>query len=103
MWYQTSADKSLKIRRRTLVLCLPEYRTSKQDVMETERNTPPARTQHIENLRLLKLVSGRLKFHEWEQDHLHACEVCQGVLYVLVNKQIGATTGMDGRPPGEAA
>jgi hypothetical protein len=48
------------------------------------------------------LVSGRLKFNEWEQDHLHACEVCQGVLYVLVNKQVGAT-GKNGRPSGEAA
>ena len=71
--------------------------------MENERNTRPVRGQHIENLRLLMLVSGRLKFNEWELDHLHACEVCQGVLYVLVNKQVGATTGKDGRPSGEAA
>ena len=71
--------------------------------MENERTTPPVRGRHIENLRLLNLVSGQLKFHEWEQDHLHVCEVCQGVLYVLVTRQAGGTTGKDGKPTGEAA
>ena len=71
--------------------------------MENERNTSPVKGQHIENRRLLNLVSGQLKFHEWEQDHLHLCEVCQGVLYVLVNKQIVVTTGKGGKLTGEAA
>ena len=78
--------------------------TSRQAcAMEIERNTSPVRGQHIENLRLLKLVSGQLRFQEWEQDHLHTCEVCQGVLYVLVDKHVQVPAGKDGSPPGEAA
>ena len=78
--------------------------TSRQAcAMGIERNTSPVRGQHIENLRLLKLVSGQLRFQEWEQDHLHTCEVCQGVLYVLVDKHVQVPAGKDGSPPGEAA
>ena len=88
----------------SLALCLLAYTPKKQAyTMENERNTTSIRVQHIENLRLLNLVSGQLKFQDWEQDHLHTCEVCQGVLSVLVNKQIGATTRENGRPTGEAA
>jgi len=39
---------------------------------------------HIENERLFGLASGQNRFEEWESDHLHACEVCQGVLYFLL-------------------
>jgi hypothetical protein len=67
--------------------------------MEIEKN-PPVKV-HIENRRLLNVVWGQSKFHEWEHDHLHACEVCRGVFYVLVNQQ--ATTGKDDKTAGEAA
>jgi hypothetical protein len=43
---------------------------------------------HIENRRLFNMVCGRLILEEWEQNHLHECEVCQGVLHVLVNQPI---------------
>ena len=43
---------------------------------------------HIENHRLFNAASGRLKLDEWEQSHLHECEVCKGVLYVLVNQPL---------------
>ena len=42
-------------------------------------------TTHIENRRLFDVAAGRLKLEEWEQDHLHECEVCQGVLNVFVS------------------
>jgi hypothetical protein len=45
---------------------------------------------HIENRRLFNMAVGRLKLEEWEQSHLHGCEVCQGVLYVLVHQPFGA-------------
>jgi hypothetical protein len=41
---------------------------------------------HIENGRLFNLALGRLKLEEWEQQHLHGCKVCQGVLYVFVQQ-----------------
>ena len=47
-------------------------------------------TAHIENRRLFDSASGRLKLEKWEQDHLHECEVCQGVLYVFVTQPSGA-------------
>ena len=49
-----------------------------------------ART-HIENRRLFDSAFGRLKLERWEQDHLHECEVCQGVLYVFVNQPSSST------------
>jgi hypothetical protein len=46
-----------------------------------------ART-HVENRRLFDSAFGRLKLKKWEQDHLHECEVCQGVLYVFVHQPV---------------
>jgi hypothetical protein len=41
---------------------------------------------HIENRRLFDMARGELKLEGWEEEHLHQCEVCQGVLYVLVSQ-----------------
>jgi hypothetical protein len=41
---------------------------------------------HIENRRLFEAAAGTLKLEEWEREHLHQCEVCQGVFYVFVNQ-----------------
>ena len=41
---------------------------------------------HIENRRLFDMARGKLKLEEWEEEHLHQCEVCQGVLYVFVSQ-----------------
>jgi hypothetical protein len=67
--------------------------------METDRNTHVK--VHIENSSLLNVVSGQSKFHEWEHDHLQACEVCRSVFYVFVNQQV--TTGRDDKTAGTAA
>jgi hypothetical protein len=39
---------------------------------------------HIENRRLFEMAFGRLKPEQWEQDHLHECNVCQTVLHVFI-------------------
>src|SRR3974390_1833708 len=41
---------------------------------------------HIENRDLFNLASGHLRLQEWEGDHLHACEICQGIRYVLLSE-----------------
>ena len=45
---------------------------------------------HIGNERLFGLASGQNRFEDWESDHLHACEVCQGVLYFLLEDPLTA-------------
>ena len=39
--------------------------------------------KHIENRRLWGLAGGRIRVERWEQDHLHECRVCQGILVYL--------------------
>src|SRR5260370_640393 len=51
-----------------------------------------AGVRHIENRRLFNLAFGQLKLEEWEQEHLHGCKVCQGVLYVFVQQPKSSTT-----------
>jgi len=43
---------------------------------------------HIDNRRLFNLAAGRLKADAWEREHLHQCNVCQGVLYVLIRQTL---------------
>jgi len=62
----------------------------------------PGPEMHIENRRLFDLAFGRRKLEEWEQNHLHACRVCQGVLYVFVHQPLGAITEDPGKR-GDAA
>jgi hypothetical protein len=52
--------------------------------------------KHIENRRLFNMAAGRLRLEEWEQEHLHGCNVCQGVLNVLLDQPID---GMIKNPP----
>lgn len=72
-------------------------------LMDIERNTGSGRIQHIENRRIVDLVYGHLRLQEWEQDHLHVCEVCQGVVYVLVDQQARPEAGKEGKLAGGAA
>ena len=48
---------------------------------------------HIENRRLWGLAGGRIRSEKWEQDHLHGCHVCQGVLYAYLDQP--TTTSFD--------
>jgi hypothetical protein len=65
--------------------------------LKTSKSDPTAEA-HIKNLRLFNLVFGRLKLEEWERSHIHTCEVCQGVLYVLVQQPHAAVLGNPERP-----
>ena len=62
----------------------------------------PAPETHIENRRLFDLAFGRRKLEDWEQNHLHICKVCQGVLYVFVHQPLGALSENPGKR-GDAA
>ena len=62
----------------------------------------PARELHIENRRLFDLVFGRLKLEQWEQNHLHGCKVCQGMLYVFI-QQPPIAVAENPEKPGDAA
>jgi hypothetical protein len=57
---------------------------------------------HIENRRLFDMARGKLKLEKWEEEHLHQCEVCQGVLYVLVS-QVPAASAEDLKKSPDAA
>ena len=52
---------------------------------------------HVENRRLFDLAVGRLRLEKWEKDHVHTCQVCQGVLYLFVNLST-ADPPKSGRP-----
>jgi hypothetical protein len=70
----------------------------KTSALPDQRSGPEAAFQsHIENCRLFDLAAGRLRLAEWEQNHLHRCKVCQGVLYVFVIQSSGVLTGENGR------
>jgi len=43
---------------------------------------------HVENRRLFQLAAGTLRPEPWEREHLHVCNVCQGVLYVFLRQPI---------------
>jgi hypothetical protein len=65
-------------------------------------NDPPLLESHVENRRLFDLAFGRVKLEDWEQNHLHSCKVCQGVLYVFVHQPLGASPDDNGKQ-GDAA
>lgn len=41
---------------------------------------------HLNNNRLQDFAAGRVKLLEIEVEHLHACELCQGVLYLFLGQ-----------------
>ena len=52
----------------------------------------PRHEAHIENRRLFGLAAGMFRLEDWEQEHVHECKVCQGILCVLMNQPNGALT-----------
>jgi len=65
---------------------------------ETQRADFIGLTTHVENRRLFDLASGRIKFEEWEEQHIHDCKLCQGVLYVLLNQPTSGLTETAPKP-----
>jgi hypothetical protein len=47
---------------------------------------------HIENHRLFNLAGGAQRFEAWEREHLHGCNLCQGVLYLFIRQPIRKAT-----------
>lgn len=58
----------------------------------------PTAEAHIESHRLFNLAFGLLKLEKWEQNHLHKCRMCQGVVYVLVSQPFGDAPGDPEKP-----
>jgi hypothetical protein len=54
---------------------------------------------HIENRRLFLAAGGTIQLEDWERQHLHHCEVCQGVFYVFINQPIAPDSGPKKNPP----
>jgi hypothetical protein len=71
--------------------------------MESQGTTTLPKKAHIENRNLFNLASGGFSLRDWEQDHIQACEICQGVLYILLNQLAEATSGSNTRPADDAA
>jgi hypothetical protein len=46
---------------------------------------------HIENRRLFNVAAGDARLSEWEKQHLHECQVCNGVLYVFARQPINSS------------
>jgi hypothetical protein len=65
---------------------------------ETQRADFTRLTTHIENRHLFDLASGRIKLEEWEEQHIHDCKLCQGVLYVLLNQPTSGLTETAPKP-----
>ena len=57
---------------------------------------------HIDNRRLFNVAAGTVNLEAWERDHLHVCNVCQGVLYVFIRQPI-VTSSENHEKPGDAA
>ena len=65
---------------------------------QPEPTPDPAIEVHVENRRLFNLAVGRLVLERWEQKHLRGCNVCQGVLNVLVRQTIAIPTKKPSKP-----
>ena len=52
----------------------------------------PVTEEHIENRRLFNVAAGKLGLETLEQEHLHRCNLCQGVLHVFMQQPISAPT-----------
>jgi hypothetical protein len=65
---------------------------------EPDPTPGPPLESHVENRRLFNLAAGRITLEPWEQVHLHACKVCQGVLNVLLKQPINGVSENPGNP-----
>ena len=55
----------------------------------------PSSEVHIANRRLFDFAAGKLRLEPLEEDHLHRCTICAGVLSVLLNQPISDAGVMD--------
>ena len=64
----------------------------------SESATNPTQVRHVENRRLFNAASGRVRLEEWEYAHLRGCDVCGGVLCVIVSQTTNASPEGDETP-----
>ncbi len=62
----------------------------------SEFPTNPWQVRHVENRRLFNAASGRIRLEEWEYAHLRGCDVCGGVLCVIVSQATSPPPDGDG-------
>jgi hypothetical protein len=54
---------------------------------------------HVENRRLLAAAAGNHTLDEWERQHVHSCEVCQGVFYVFIRQVMAGSYAPPSKNP----
>jgi len=59
---------------------------------EVKTQAPAGSKQHIRNRRLFNFAAGSTVLAEWERQHLHECEVCQEMAYVLIRQLVASRT-----------
>ena len=64
----------------------------------SESATNPTQVRHVENRRLFNAASGRVRLEDWEYAHLRGCDVCGGVLCVIVSQATGGAPEGDDAP-----
>ena len=63
---------------------------SKPELAIGAQNTEASdsRTGHIQNRRLFNFAAGAIVLADWERTHLHECNVCQEMAYVLTCQSV---------------
>ena len=82
------------------VKCMSESDLNRISIPTNTAKFAPHR--HVENRRLFDTASGRLRLDEWEHDHLRVCNICEGVLCIMVSLTTNELAE-GGEPPADAA
>jgi len=72
-----------------------------EKVVTPIRNKPdvhPLVEVHVDNRRLFNVAAGRTSLEQWEREHLHVCNVCQGVFYVFIRQPILGSSESSEKP-----
>jgi hypothetical protein len=59
---------------------------------EVKTQVSASSKHHIRNRRLFNFAAGSTVLAEWERQHLHECEVCQEMAYVLIRQLVASRT-----------
>ena len=59
---------------------------------EVKTQGSAASKHHIRNRRLFNFAAGSTVLAEWERQHLHECEDCQEMAFVLIRQLVASRT-----------
>ena len=59
---------------------------------EVKTQVSASSKHHVRNRRLFNFAAGTTILAEWERQHLHECEVCQEMAYVLIRQLVASRT-----------